>query len=182
MNENLPLITISHILSYFPIHDPYRFIDDIIEIDQDHIVGSYTFKKEEFFFKGHFAGVPVTPGAILQEAGAQIGLVAFGMYILGNQYESITDLGEEFVSPEIKKLPGIAIGEHNTIRFYLVDAEMKFKKVIEPGETIVVRSEKVFFKLNKLKCNIKITTLDGALVCKGVLAGMVHLEKTADGE
>lgn len=173
-------VTILDIFNYFPIKSPYLFMDSIETVNADYIVGTYTFKETEFFYEGHFPGFPVTPGTILQESGAQIGLVAFGMYLLGNQIDMVVDLGEHLTSPEIKKLPGIEVGGY-VIHFYLVDSQMRFKKVIQPGEKIIVRSEKVFFKLNKLKCNVTITTDDGSLVAKGVLSGMINLQKSEHG-
>lgn len=170
------------LLQYFPIGDPFRFIDSVDEVDENHIVGTYTFKEEDFFFKGHFPGTPVAPGSILMEAGAQIGLVAFGMYLLGNNLEAALTMDDGFVNiPEIEKLPAIEVGGYK-IRFYLVESEMRFKKVIQPRDKIVIRSEKQYFKLNKLKCNVVLKTADGALVAKGVLAGMVHIQKQDYGK
>lgn len=176
MNATNVTISIDDILHYFPIQEPYRFLDTIEEINANYILGSYTFKKNEFFYQGHFPKHPITPGAILLEAAAQIGLVAFGMYLLGNEIEKLTDMGEGFNSPELKKLPGLKVGDYR-IQFYLVDSEIRFKKVILPGETIIVRSEKKFFKLNKLKCDITIKTKDGSLVAKGTMSGMVNIQK-----
>ncbi len=184
LNDLKPLnlaITTEDVLEHFPIKDPFKFIDTIDEVDANHIIGSYTFKQDEFFFSGHFPGCPVAPGTILQEAGAQIGLVAFGMYLLGNQIDTVVDLGEHLTSPELKKLPGIEVGGY-VIHFYLVDSQMRFKKVIQPGDKIIVKSDKVFFKLNKLKCDVIIKTEDGAMVAKGTLSGMINLQKSEDGE
>ena len=70
------------ILEVIPQQAPFRFIDEITEIDRDHIVGSYMFRKDEFFYEGHFPGHPITPGVILVESMAQVAVVAFGIYLL----------------------------------------------------------------------------------------------------
>ena len=70
------------IVEIFPIASPYRFIDAIDAVSGLGIQGHYTFREDEYFYKGHFPGMPVTPGAILAECMAQIGLLAFGMYLL----------------------------------------------------------------------------------------------------
>lgn len=72
---------IEQILSEVPQQAPFRFIDGIDEISEDHVVGHYTFKEDEFFYKGHFPGRPITPGVILIETMAQVGLVAMSLYL-----------------------------------------------------------------------------------------------------
>jgi 3-hydroxyacyl-[acyl-carrier-protein] dehydratase len=167
-------ITVDDILSYFPIQKPFRFIHTIDEIDAHKIVGSYTFPPEEYFFQGHFPGNPIVPGSILQEAGAQIGLVAFGMYLLGNRIDSLFDIDNTQLPNELAIVPGIVI-ENYVIRFYLTSTELKFKKIVMPGDTIHVHGKKVFFRLNKLKCEIDIKNDAGQTICKGIMSGMVHV-------
>ncbi|MBN2397434.1 MAG: beta-hydroxyacyl-ACP dehydratase, partial [Deltaproteobacteria bacterium] len=70
--------TIRQVLEMVPQMPPFRFIDDILEMDGDHIVGAYRFREDEYFYRGHFPGRPVTPGVILIETMAQTGVVAFG--------------------------------------------------------------------------------------------------------
>lgn len=165
-------ITPKEILEYFPIQPPYRFIDEIIEVDADHIVGKCTFSADSSFYKGHFPNAPITPGSIMQESAAQIGLVAFGMYLLGNKIDTISDITDNLLPPELEKIPSVKAGPFE-IKFYLTSSEMKLKKVIQPGESIFVNSKKIFFRLNKLKCDITVTNKNNEIVCKGVMSGMV---------
>src|SRR4030042_2600150 len=67
------------ILEMVPQRPPVRFIEDILELDEDHIVGAYRFRSDEYFYRGHFPGMPITPGVILIETMAQTGVVAFGL-------------------------------------------------------------------------------------------------------
>ena len=69
------------ILAAVPQQPPFRFIEEIRELDEAGIVGSYRFRREEYFYRGHFPGQPVTPGVILIEAMAQTGVVAQGLYL-----------------------------------------------------------------------------------------------------
>ena len=75
-------LNFEEILELVPQQTPFRFIDNILSINEDQIVGQYTFKQDESFYAGHFPGNPVTPGVILLETMAQTGVVAFGLYLL----------------------------------------------------------------------------------------------------
>lgn len=155
----------SDIVRHFPISAPYKFIDELLEISAAHVTGTYTFKQEEYFFSGHFPGNPVVPGAILLEAAAQIGMLPMGIYMLLKERKlSFTDLQHTAGNTTVSEL------------FYLVSADLVFKKIIRPGEKIVVYAEKEFYRLQKLKCNIRIETENQELVCRGTIAGLVNIE------
>jgi 3-hydroxyacyl-[acyl-carrier-protein] dehydratase len=83
-------LTPAEVLEILPQQDPFRFIDDILELDDDHIVGTYRFDPNADFYRGHFPGNPVTPGVILIEAMAQVGIVALGIFLLAKESESDT--------------------------------------------------------------------------------------------
>jgi len=175
------------ILQYFPITFPYRYIDEITSVDANRIVASYCFKADEFFYKGHFPGYPVTPGAILMESSVQIGLLAFGMYLLGNGHVELSELSPATMSVSQARLHSgitpanldhldLPFGVSSKIlsyRFFLASSDLKYKQVIQPEEKIIVTADKIFFKLNKLKVKIKIETTAGELVCKGIVSGFV---------
>ena len=61
-------LTADEVLAALPQQEPFRFVDEILEIDEEHIVGSYRFRPEADFYRGHFPGNPVTPGVILIES------------------------------------------------------------------------------------------------------------------
>lgn len=138
-----------NILESLPYRAPFRFVDEITALDEEHICGTYRYKTDEFFYAGHFPGNPVTPGVVLTETMAQIGLVAFGIYLYG-------------ATPEIMK----------TLRVFFTGSEVNFYRMVRPGEKVVVTSRKVFFRLRKLKCEVTMETESGELICKGVLSGM----------
>ena len=52
------------------------------------ITGNYTFKENAFFYEGHFKENPITPGVLLIETMAQIGVVCLGIYLLKNEISS----------------------------------------------------------------------------------------------
>jgi 3-hydroxyacyl-[acyl-carrier-protein] dehydratase len=145
--------TIDIILNAVPQQPPFRFIDEIIELDENHIVGTYHFSRDEFFYKGHFPDRPITPGVILIETMAQTGVVAMGLYL--------TMLQNNASFKETKKLVTL---------FTFVD-EVEFSGMVRPGERVVVRGEKIYFRRGSLKTKVRMEREDGSLVCLGILAG-----------
>src|SRR2546427_8048800 len=76
-------MTPAAVLDAMPHRPPFRFIDEILELDEDHIVAAYRFSADADFYRGHFPGNPITPGVLLLEAMAQAGVGAHGIYLLG---------------------------------------------------------------------------------------------------
>lgn len=145
---------IERVLAAIPQQAPFRFIDDILEMDEHRITGCYRFREDEFFYRGHFPGRPVTPGVILIETMAQTGVVAFGLYL------SLLKNGSS-----AERFRGM------TTLFTLAD-DIEFISTVAPGETVVIRGEKIYFRGRSLKASVVITRDKGQVICSGVLAGM----------
>jgi 3-hydroxyacyl-[acyl-carrier-protein] dehydratase len=137
------------ILEVFPIASPYRFVDAIESVSETGIQGHYTFREEEYFYEGHFPGMPVTPGAVLAECMAQIGLLALGMHL--------TRAYPDFAS----------------LRFLLVSSDLKYRGIVLPGDKVTVRAEKIYFRFRKLKCKASMEVPGKGTVCRGTLSGML---------
>lgn len=165
------VVTAEDILVHFPIVAPYRFLDQITIAGENGLTGLCMFPPDAFFYKGHFPGNPVTPGSILQEAAAQA-VLAFGMYLLGNGIERLSDAVDTI-------LPQDAPALRNSSCFYLVQTDLTFKKIVLPGEKVVIRVEKVFFRLNKLKCRVLMQTEEGATVLHGIVSGITLMKNAA---
>ncbi|MEP4002420.1 MAG: hydroxymyristoyl-ACP dehydratase [Ekhidna sp.] len=137
------------IINELPYTDPFLFVDTILNIDAKGVEGSYTFDAQTDFYKGHFREYPVTPGVILTECCAQIGLVCLGIYLLGKD------------------------GAFKDIKIGMSSSQMDFLLQVLPGERVRVVSELVYFRFQKLKCHVKMYNEANKLVCKGTLAGMI---------
>ena len=146
----------TEIIQSLPYTKPFLFVDLLTRVDENGVTGSYTFSEDSDFYKGHFKGKPITPGVILTECCAQIGLVCLGIWLLNQESTSLI---------------GLQIG--------MSSSEMEFLVPVLPNETVIVSSEKVYFRFHKLKCTVKMHNEEGELVCKGVLSGM--LKVNADG-
>ncbi|EHQ05736.1 MAG: beta-hydroxyacyl-ACP dehydratase [Leptonema illini] len=139
---------IEKVLQTVPQRPPFRYIDRILELSEDHIVGQYTYSKDEFFYPGHFPGHPVTPGVILLETMAQTGVVALGIY------------------NAIKNG-----GSLNQISLF-TDAEVEFAAMVLPGDTVTIKSQKIFLRRGKIRSKVDIYKQDGTLAASGTLSGM----------
>ncbi len=77
MNQEFapPVMGIKKIASILPHDYPFLLVDKIIKIDLENsiVVGQKNVTFNEYFFKGHFPGVPIMPGVLILEALAQTG-------------------------------------------------------------------------------------------------------------
>lgn len=136
------------ILTKLPYSKPFLFVDSLLSVSEDHVEGIYTFSEDEYFYKGHFKDDPITPGVILTECMAQIGLVCLGIYLF---------------TKDASEKPVIGMSS----------CEVDFYIPVLPGEVVRVYSEKEYFRFNKLKCKVKMFNEKNELVCKGLISGMM---------
>lgn len=138
------------ILSKLPYCAPFLYVDTLELVNENRSEGSYTFKSSEFFYAGHFKGHPVTPGVILTECCAQIGLVAMGIHLMDNENSSLEN-----------------------VQIALSSSQMQFFLPVYPLETVRVKSKKIYFRFQKLKCKVSMYNSENQLVCEGELSGML---------
>lgn len=136
------------IVELLPQSPPFRFIDEILELSDSHIVATYRFKENEYFYRGHFPGDPVTPGVILIETMAQAALVALGIYILRKE------------RPESK------------LRTLFSECSIEFFTVVPPGSRVFVHGEKVYWRRNKLQSRVELRLEDDTVAAAGTVAGL----------
>lgn len=139
------------VLALVPQQAPFRFIDEIVELDRDHIVARYTFPPDSDFYRGHFPGNPITPGVILVETAAQAAVVAYGIYLYAL----------ETSRAEIDKILTI-----------FTDCNVEFTGSVKPGDRVTTTGRLKFFRRRKLRAAFEMRLDDGTLVCSGELSGM----------
>ncbi|WP_199119196.1 3-hydroxyacyl-ACP dehydratase FabZ family protein [Pedobacter sp. ASV28] len=137
------------IIAKLPYGKSFLFVDELLYVDENGTSGTYKYAKTLSFYKGHFIGLPVTPAVILTETMAQIGLVCLGIYLLGD----------------------MAVKEKFSVA--MTSNALEFLKPVYPGEKVLVSSEKVYFRFNKLSCRVKMENADGDTICKGNISGML---------
>lgn len=144
-------LTPAAVLAALPHAAPFRFVDEILELDDAHIVAAYRFRADADFYRGHFPGNPITPGVLLLEAMAQAGVAALAIHLLA----------KECSAEELARLVTV-----------FTDASVEFSGFVEPGERVLIYGRKIFFRRRKLRAATELRREDGRLVCSGVLSGM----------
>lgn len=140
----------TEILEKLPYSTPFLFVDDLVSVDENGVTGTFTFKKDLDFYKGHFKNNPITPGVILTETMAQIGLVCLGIFLVGDDLTEQSQIG-------------------------LTSTDIEFLKPVFPAEKVTVISEKIYFRFNKLKCKVKMLNEQSEIVCEGTIAGIIKV-------
>jgi 3-hydroxyacyl-[acyl-carrier-protein] dehydratase len=155
------------ILNYLPYKSSFLFVDNISALSDSGVTGDYILKKDSFFYEDHFPDNPVTPGVIITEIMAQIGLVVLGIHLM------LTDGKQQGVVMDEGSFP------------LLTSTNVEFYKMVLPEEKVIVSSEKQYFRFGKLKCLIKMHNTAGELIAKGSFAGViknaVSMEKGKNG-
>jgi 3-hydroxyacyl-[acyl-carrier-protein] dehydratase len=141
-------MTNQEIIAKLPYSKSFLFVDEILHINENGVEGTYYFDENLDFYKGHFKDNPITPGVILTEAMAQIGLVCLGIFLLDDSF-------------------------NKAISIALTSSEIAFLKPVFPNERVTVISEKIYFRFGKLKCKVIMKNEKGEEVCTGIIAGMI---------
>ena len=144
----------NYILDQLPYKSSFRFVDEIAYLDSDKVIGHFTLKKDAFFYEDHFAGNPVTPGVIVTEIMAQIGLVVLGIFLVLKE----TDFN---------------FMDDDSLYPLLTSTDVSFYKMVLPGEKVTVISKKQYFRFGKLKCHVEMLDSDKELIASGTFAGII---------
>jgi UDP-3-O-[3-hydroxymyristoyl] N-acetylglucosamine deacetylase/3-hydroxyacyl-[acyl-carrier-protein] dehydratase len=131
-----PIYDQQYIEKKLPHRYPFLLVDKIIDLSDTHIVGVKNVTFNEWFFQGHFPGNPVMPGVLQIEALAQTGgILAINLS-----------------------------GEGNYDTYFLKIDNCKFKQMVKPGDTLLLKMELVS-PIRRGICEMKGTVYVGNKVC-----------------
>ena len=138
--------TTSEIEALIPHRWPILLVDRIVEYDPDakRIVGIKGVTASEWFFQGHFPGLPVMPGVFQIEALAQ----RMAVYVA--------------------KQPGFG----DRIGLFAGIDEARFKRVVRPGD--VLRLEVTMEKLgSRFGRGRAVASVDGETACEATISFVI---------
>jgi len=141
--------TTAEIEGLIPHRWPFLLVDRIVEYEPDakRIVGIKGVSATEWFFQGHFPGLPVMPGVLQVEALAQ----TMAVYVA--------------------KQPGFG----DRIGLFAGIDEVRFKRIVVPGDTLrlEITMEKLGSRFGKGR---GVASVDGEVACEGVLSFIIPPE------
>jgi len=140
---------IDQIMKILPHRFPFLLVDKIVECDnQKRIVGIKNVSANEPYFQGHFPGMPIMPGVLQLEAMAQTAGIL--MNALG--------------------------GEAGGIPYFMGIDNARFRKVIRPGDQMVIEVELVTLRSRVARFKAKVM-VDGALASEAEMLCMLTEQK-----
>lgn len=94
-----------------PHRPPFLFVDDIVEVDDGHIVTTKYVDPSADFFRGHYPGEPVMPGVLVSECCFQAGALLIA-----------------------HRMGGYDASRGVPVLTRITDA--KFRRIVKPGSTL----------------------------------------------
>ena len=141
-----PIMDVNQIQEILPHRPPFLFIDKILEISDNHVIGLKNVSMNEEFFSGHFPGKPIMPGVLQIEAMAQAG----GVLILN----TVPD-------------------PQNYLTFFAKIDNAKFKYPVVPGDTLIFKCE-LLSPLRRGICHMRAQAfVDGKLTSEADLMAKI---------
>lgn len=143
------ILTTREIEALIPHRWPILLVDRIVEYEpeQKRIVGIKAVTASEWFFQGHFPGLPVMPGVLQVEALAQ----TMAVYVA--------------------KQPGFG----DRIGLFAGIDECRFKRIVSPGDTLrlEITMEKLGSRFGRAQA---VASVDGEVACQGVISFIIPNE------
>ncbi len=130
-NENGE-INLEGIKKIIPYDKPFLFIDKVINLSDNKVIAIKNVLAEEDFFKGHFVGFPIMPGALTVEGMGQLATLLVRSNIPNHEQKDIL----AYKLKEVKFIGPI-----------LPNSQIKFEvELISQDEKLAILKSKAFVK------------------------------------
>ena len=139
--RDIQIMNRQEILDAIPHRDPFLLVDEVIECGETRIVGAKTFTGDEWFFAGHYPGYPLVPGVLLCEAATQCGAILLSHLLSA----------EDATAGKVPVLTRMN--------------DVRFKRMVRPGEKIIMEVELVERLADALFMKAKVT-VDGKVAVR----------------
>ncbi len=143
------LLTTSQIEQLIPHRWPFLLVDRIVEEDRErgYIRGEKGVTATEWFFQGHFPGLPVMPGVLQVEALAQ----TMAVYVARTE------------------------GFGSRMGLFAAIDEVRFKRIVQPGDrlSLEITMEKLGRRMGRGRA---VASVDGEVACEGILSFIIPPE------
>jgi 3-hydroxyacyl-[acyl-carrier-protein] dehydratase len=143
------VLTTAQIQALIPHRWPFLLVDRIVEYDpaRGYIRGEKAVSATEWFFQGHFPGLPVMPGVLQVEALAQ----TMAVYVAQQD------------------------GFGDRIGLFAAIDECRFKRIVQPGDrlTLEVTMDKLGGRFGRGRA---VATVDGEVACEASLSFIIPRE------
>jgi 3-hydroxyacyl-[acyl-carrier-protein] dehydratase len=144
-----PLLSTAEIQQLIPHRWPFLMVDRVVEEDAErgYIRAQKAVTATEWYFQGHFPGLPVMPGVVQVEALAQ----TMAVYVA--------------------RRPGFG----TRIGLFAGVDECRFRRIVQPGDRLVleVTMEKLGKRMGKGRA---VASVDGEVACEALLSFIIPPE------
>ncbi len=143
------LLSTSQIEQLIPHRWPFLLVDRIMEEDRErgYIRGEKAVTATEWYFQGHFPGLPVMPGVLQVEALAQ----TMAVYVARTE------------------------GFGSRMGLFAAIDEVRFKRLVQPGDrlSLEITMEKLGRRMGRGRA---VASVDGEVACEGILSFIIPPE------
>jgi len=143
------LLTTGQIEQLIPHRWPFLLVDRIVEEDRErgYIRGEKAVTATEWYFQGHFPGMPVMPGVLQVEALAQ----TMAVYVARTE------------------------GFGSRMGLFAAIDEVRFKRIVQPGDrlSLEITMEKLGRRMGRGRA---VASVDGEVACEGILSFIIPPE------
>jgi beta-hydroxyacyl-ACP dehydratase FabZ len=120
-------LDIKEILNILPHRYPFVMIDRVLDLDDNNIVALKNFSFNEPYVQGHFPTNPIMPGVMMVEAMAQASAI----------------LATKFCEKNMEMKDFLKYAAKGTGILFTSADEVRFKKVVVPGDQLNIKSKLV---------------------------------------